>query len=161
MLPFKTILHPTDFSTPSEYAFQVACSLARDHNAQLIVLHAVPPATADYGGLAPYETPAGYRRQLWDEVRRLTGLEPYIRELNIKSELVDGDPVRVILSRAGELGCDLIVMGTHGRRGLSRLLMGSVAEGVLRRAPCPVLTVKGPPAQPAAVAAGEQSAAEV
>ena len=58
-----------------------------------------------------------------------------------RTEVLDGDPVDVILTRAKEMKADLIVMGTHGRAGLPRLLMGSVAEGVLRRAPCPVVLV--------------------
>jgi universal stress protein A len=64
----------------------------------------------------------------------LSGLKPRI-------EVVEGDPVSVILTRAAEMKTDLIVMGTHRRAGLSRLLMGSVAEGVLRRAPCPVVLI--------------------
>ncbi len=149
MLRFKTILHPTDFSAAAEYALEVACSLARDHQAHVIVLHAVPPASADYGGLPPHEFPEGYAKKVWAEIRRLTTQDPHVREVYIKSELLDGDPVRVILERAKELECDLIVMGTHGRTGLGRVLMGSVAEAVMRKAPCPVLTVKGPPKAPA------------
>jgi nucleotide-binding universal stress UspA family protein len=71
--------------------------------------------------------------------------------------LEEGDPVEAILRVAEEIGADLIVMGTHGRTGLSRLFMGSVAEQVLRRAPCPVLTLKSPFA--ATVAAPAEAAA--
>jgi nucleotide-binding universal stress UspA family protein len=158
MIPFQTILHPTDFSPAAEQAFPVACSLARDHNARLIVLHSVPPASFDFGELAPHECPEGYARRLWQDVRRLTHADPRLRDLDIESELVDGDPVRMILAKAEEFHCDLIVMGTHGRTGLSRLLVGSVAEAVMRKAPCPVLTVKGPAAEPMPVGAAEEEA---
>ena len=72
--------------------------------------------------------------------------------MNIERVLREGNPAEEIVRLAGERGCDLIVMGTHGRRRLGRLLMGSVAEQVLRRAPCPVLTVKGEPAEAALAA---------
>jgi nucleotide-binding universal stress UspA family protein len=160
MLPFQTILHPTDFSSAAEHAFQVACSLARDHNARLIVLHAVPPAAFDFGDLQAHEYPAGYAKKVWEDIRRLTRADPHLRDLDIESELVDGDPVQMILAKAEESRCDLIVMGTHGRVGLSRLLMGSVAEAVMRRARCPVLTVKAPAAEPTAVGAGEAASAQ-
>jgi nucleotide-binding universal stress UspA family protein len=67
-------------------------------------------------------------------------------KIRVEHHLREGDPATEILALAQEIGCDLIVIGTHGRTGVGRLLMGSVAEAVLRRAPCPVLTVKGLPA---------------
>jgi nucleotide-binding universal stress UspA family protein len=66
----------------------------------------------------------------------------------------------MILTKAEEFHCDLIVMGTHGRTGLRRLLVGSVAEAVMRKAPCPVLTVKGPAGEPMTVGAGEEGSAQ-
>src|SRR5262249_20615144 len=106
-------------------------SLARDHNARLIVLHAVPPGSFDFGELAPHEYPEGYARRVWEDIRRLTAADPSLRVLDFESELVDGDPVEMILAKAAEFHCDLIVMGTHGRTGLRRLLGGSVAEAVM------------------------------
>jgi len=144
MFAFKTILHPTDFSASSEHAFQLAASLARDHGAHLIILHVDPPTRGVGPAMVVPPTPPGvYNDQLWEEFRRLTASDPRIREVHIKTELITGDPITEILEIARERDCDLIVMGTHGRTGLSRLLMGSVAEAVLRRASCPVLTVKG------------------
>jgi nucleotide-binding universal stress UspA family protein len=145
MMTFKTILHPTDFSAPSEYAFGLACSLARDHGARLLVLHAIPPTAFEYDALAPHDSPDGYREKLWEDLRRLETIDPHVRELRVKSELVEGLPSEEILRAARDSGCDLIVLGTHGRTGLGRLLLGSVAEEVLRKAPCPVLAVKSPP----------------
>jgi nucleotide-binding universal stress UspA family protein len=160
MLPFQTILHPTDFSPAAEHALWVACSLARDHNARLIIVHAVPPSSFDFGALAPHEYPEGYRLRVWEDIRHMIHADPRLLDLDVESELVDGDPVEMILKKAEEFHCDLIVMGTHGRTGLRRLLVGSVAEAVMRQAPCPVLTVKGPVGEPVAVGVGEEESAQ-
>src|SRR5229473_4269720 len=143
MLPIKTILHPTDFSAPSEYAFRVACALARDYGAKLVVMHVdMPPVTI--GEVISSMEPEEYKQKLWDEFRRLEASEPGIRDLRVETKLVEGNPAREILRAAREIKPELIVMGTHGRTGLSRLLMGSVAEEVVRKSPFPVLTVKMP-----------------
>jgi nucleotide-binding universal stress UspA family protein len=141
MLPIKTILHPTDFSGPSEYAFQVACSLARDYGAKLVVLHVdMPPVTI--GEVISYMEPDEYKEKLWAEFRRLEASEPAIRDLRVETKLVEGNPAKEILKAAREIKPELVVMGTHGRTGLDRLLMGSVAEEVVRKCSVPVLTVK-------------------
>ena len=150
MLPIKTILHPTDFSRPSEYAFQVACSLARDYGAKLFVLHVdMPPVTI--GEVVSYMEPEEYKERLWAEFHRLEASEPGIRDLRVETKLVEGSPAKEILRLAREIKPELIVMGTHGRTGLGRLLMGSVAEEVVRKSPFPVLTVKTPIARVAPV----------
>lgn len=146
MLPIKTILHPTDFSSASEYAFQVACSLARDYSAKLVVLHVdVPPVTM--GEVISYMDPEDYKAKLWAEFHRLEASEPGIRDLRVETKLVEGNPAKEILKAANEIMPELVVMGTHGRTGLGRLLMGSVAEEVVRKSLFPVLTVKTPIAQ--------------
>jgi nucleotide-binding universal stress UspA family protein len=92
----------------------------------------------------------------------LEQIRPADPRLEVRHRLAEGDPAEEILRAAEEEGADLIVMGTHGRGGLSRLLMGSVAEAVMRKALCPVLTVRGPiPAEgaPEAVAAAPTQAA--
>jgi nucleotide-binding universal stress UspA family protein len=133
------ILHPTDFSPSSAAAFGLACSLARDQGAQLIVLHvAVPPMTYDEIAASRQE---GYRDDLREELHRVRPKDPSIPITHLLDE---GDPATVIADAAQIQNCDLIVMGTHGRSGLSRLLVGSVAEKVLRTATVPVLTVKAP-----------------
>lgn len=149
MLPIRAILHPTDFSEQSAYAFQLACSLARDHGATLVMLHvAPPPQMLSYEGmpLTP-ALPVGYNQQLEDRLRQVRPTDPNIR---VEYFLGEGAPSAEIVRVAQEFPCDLVVMGTHGRTGLGRLLMGSVAEQVVRRAPCPVLTVKSPLSQQAA-----------
>ena len=141
MLPIRTILHPTDFSNYSEYAFRLACALARDHGARVVVLHVAMPPVLAYGeGVVSFES-AGYRDQLRERLHQVQAGDPRVP---IEHCLVEGEPIPEILRIATETQCGLIVMGTHGRTGLGRLLMGSVAEQVVRRASCPVLTVKTP-----------------
>jgi len=140
MLPIHTILHPTDFSEPSEFAFRLACSLARDYRAKLIVLHVVHLPVAVYGEGAVVANSPEYDEELRASLQRIEA-PPGIELVH---RLEEGVPAEEIVTVAGIVAADLIVMGTHGRRGLKRLLMGSVAEQVLRQAACPVLTVRSP-----------------
>jgi nucleotide-binding universal stress UspA family protein len=141
MLPIRTILHPTDFSPQSACGYQMACALARDYGARLVLLHVHPPELIYGEGYVLPPDPAAVLKELRQELDGLSAPEPGIR---VDRAVKEGDPVMEILATARETGCDLIVMGTHGRTGVGRLLMGSVAEAVLRKAPCPVLTVKAP-----------------
>src|SRR5579884_1107109 len=144
MLPLGTVLHPTDFSENSEYAFQVACELARDYKARLVLLHVMAPPMVIYaGGPVPAEAWPSID-QVQEKLRELHGQAHQVR---VEAQVMEGDPVDMILRAAEETDCDVIVMGTHGRTGLGRLLMGSVAEAVIRKAPCPVLSVKPVPAR--------------
>lgn len=137
MFKNRRILCPTDFSPPSVAAFELACSLARDHQAEVSVLHvARPPVT--YDDVVESRKP-GFR----DGLRaQLHGMRPADPAVAVAYLLMDGDPAEVILDWARGQECDLIVMGTHGRSGIGRLVLGSVAEAVLRKALCPVLTAK-------------------
>jgi len=140
MLAVQTILHPTDFSDCSKYALRLACALARDHGAHLVLLHvAASPLIGYPEGVVPPD-PETYR----DGVRELLDRVDVPPDLPVERRLAEGDAVTEILRTAEEVGADLIAMGTHGRTGLGRLLMGSVAELVVRQASCPVLTVKTP-----------------
>jgi nucleotide-binding universal stress UspA family protein len=143
MLPIKTILCPTDFSEPSKLAFRMACNLAHDYSAQMIVLHIMePPPFVTYGEMEKaLQLPRGYRQELEDNLRQFQSPDS---KVTVERCLREGDPVTEILSLAHERRCDVIVMGTHGRTGLAHFLMGSVAAQVVRRATCPVLTVKAP-----------------
>jgi universal stress protein A len=140
MLSIRTILHPTDFSEQSEYAYQVAKSLARDYGARLMVIHVLmpPPFVSHREMERAMEEPDGHLRELRGK----------LRELSHNYQLLEGDPALEIAEAAKRVEADLVVMGTHGRTGLSRVLVGSVAEGVMRQAPCPVLTVKKPMGYP-------------
>jgi universal stress protein A len=151
MLKMQTILCPTDFSKPSEYAFRVAGALARDHGARLVILHVSQPEFV-YGEMIPPPppSPAEYKEKIWQAFHKLEETDPKIREVRVETKIVEGVPGDEIVNVAKETGAEMIVMGTHGRTGLRRLLMGSVAEQVLRRAPCPVMTVKAPLPAPAA-----------
>jgi len=158
MAPIHTILHPTDFSDRSAYALRLACSLARDYGARLVVLHvAEPPPPPDVQGvMLPVSEHVGDEARA--DLERLA--VPAADGVRVERRLEKGDPATQTLRVARELQADLIVMGTHGRTGLSRLLMGSVAERVVRRASCPVLTVKTPlPEEGAAAAPGVKAAA--
>jgi nucleotide-binding universal stress UspA family protein len=141
MLPIRTILHPTDFSERSRHGFRLACSLARDYGAHLIVLHVVPTPLAVYmEGVV-----AGPEEDFQEEVKaQFHAMKSEYAEVRPEYRMVEGDAIFEILRFAAEHPCDLIVLGTHGRTGLGRFLMGSVAEGVVRKAACPVLTVKAP-----------------
>jgi len=141
MFPIKTILHATDFSESSGHAFRVACALASDYKARLVVLHALPAPVVGYPEGIVLTEPDEFRA---DAHARLAQLNPGDPATPMERLLSEGDPVTAIVETAKGHNCDLIVMGTHGWTGLTRLLMGSVAEGVLRRAPCPVLTIKVP-----------------
>ena len=140
MLPIQTIVHPTDFSANSQIAWEMACSLARDYKARLLLVHVEPPlpSFAELGAVPPEPVD---RRAL---ERQLAQIRPTDSALAVTRTLLDGDEASEINRFAEKVNADLIVMGTHGRTGLGRLLMGSVAEEVLRQAPCPVLTVKAP-----------------
>jgi nucleotide-binding universal stress UspA family protein len=162
MLALRTILHPTDFSEYSAPAFRLACSLARDHGARVLVLHVMETPPRVYGGVmtppSPQEILAEERRIAREELAKIQAPAPAPA---VEHLLVEGDPGGVILQVARDRACDLIVLGTHGRKGLLRLLMGSVAEQVVRGAGCPVVSVKQPPppARPAVAAAPAEAAA--
>lgn len=139
----NTILVPTDFSNASEEALRWATSLARDTGAKLVIAHVEEPPMA-YAGELPL-TPDEATR---DELRRsLAQTAPADSSVPYEHKLLVGEPATAIVDLAEREHADLIVMGSHGRKGITRLLMGSVAEAVVRKAKCPVLTVK----QPAAV----------
>jgi nucleotide-binding universal stress UspA family protein len=140
MFQIKTILHPTDFSPNSNHAFTVAATLARDYKARLILLHVMLPSVNPFGPPPPVATMPAESQNL--------GTFPWPRppfpEVLVDHRVGEGDAHEEILRLAQKEKCDLIVIGTHGRSGLQRLLIGSVAEEVLRKANCPVLAVRLP-----------------
>lgn len=136
MLKINRILHPTDFSEPARAAFSFACSLARDHGARVTVLHVSPTEWASVS-LATQQKGPVVRGELIQQLKE-SHHEPTVR---IACHLAEGNPSEEILRWASNEHSDLIVMGTQGRSGLSRMIMGSVAEDVCRHAPCPVLTL--------------------
>src|SRR5262249_43733366 len=136
----RMILHPTDFSPGCVHSLRVSRTLARDLGARLVLLHVVPFGFRANDMILPVD-PAGYRKSLAEERQLVEGPD---LKYPVDVRLARGDPGEEILRAAVELDCGLIVMGTHGRTGLGRLLMGSVTEYVVSRAECPVMAVKTP-----------------
>ncbi len=142
--PVRTILHPTDFSESSRQAFRLACSLARDHGARLIALHVTSVPDLAYTGYGAPGSPPSEDEYLAAVKKDMEGLQPPERGLAMERRTEEGNPPATIIRAAAEAGADLIVMGTHGRTGLRHLLMGSIAEQVVRKAGCAVLTLRTP-----------------
>ncbi len=139
----KIILHPTDYSDNSAYAFKVALSLAEQHGATLYVAHVVETLGAEevtFGEATTARQPAGHVHLLWEELLQVKA--PADSPVTVKHILAEGAPAAEIAAIANKHHCDLIVISTHGRTGLERLLMGSIAEKIVRLAPCAILTVK-------------------
>lgn len=135
MINVRKILYATDFSTYSNQAYFHAVALAESHGASLVVVHVYTPGPS---ALEAVTEDAG--REHWrGQLEQIRPLNPHIP---VRHVFLEGDPAEEILRYAAEAGVDLIVMGTHGRTGLQRLLLGSVAEKVLRGALCSVLIVK-------------------
>jgi len=147
------ILFPTDFSTTAQTALELATSLARDRGAKLIIAHVEEPPMAYGGGELYYGMEMPDHTQLQ---KMLSEVVPTDAAVGCEHRLVIGSPATAIVYLAEKENVDLIVMPTHGRTGVMRVLMGSVAEAVVRKATCPVLTVKATAAKPTGkkVAAG-------
>ena len=145
MLSIHTILHPTDFSPNAEYALRLACSLAQDYDARLILLHASMPPPGPIDALPPNPNVSAESQETL--LGKLPWPETPETGVRVEHRVAEGQPADEIVRLARKVSCDLIVMGTHGRTGLARLLHGSVAEEVLRTAPCPVLSVHLPARQ--------------
>jgi nucleotide-binding universal stress UspA family protein len=144
MLP-TTILVPTDFSDSAEHALDYAVALAGKLGATVHLLNAItiPALGIPELGLALTSTMMESTvRSHQGALDQLATRRASASVANIATILRTGDARDVIAEVAREIGADLIVMGTHGRRGVRRALLGSIAEGVLRIAPCPVLTIR-------------------
>jgi nucleotide-binding universal stress UspA family protein len=135
MLRVRTILYPTDFSSYSNQAYLHAVALAETHRASLTIVYVAGP------------------EQIGDHIHwrgQLEQIRPANPKIPVSHVFLEGDPATEIVGYARDARLDLIVMGTHGRTGLDRILLGSVAEKVLRDAPCSVLVVKLPKGMPRA-----------
>jgi nucleotide-binding universal stress UspA family protein len=146
-MSFKKIVVATDFSETSQRALELALEIAEKFAAELTLVHSWEAPTYSYGGgvflpvdlVTPIEQAAVAQLD-----KALTELK--VRMPGAKSMLRTGLAWEEVLAAAAQLHADLLVLGTHGRRGMSRALLGSVAEKVVRLAPIPVLTVHGLPA---------------
>lgn len=143
--PFHRILVATDFSADAERAVQVASELSRAYLAPLTVVHVYDPSAYPLPDGYLMYTPAQLSR-LWEELERRLGRARgealAAGATQVEARLLQGFVAGEIVRFAKEHDCDLIVMGTHGRSGLARAFLGSVAARVTRTAECPVLTVK-------------------
>ncbi|QFU81257.1 universal stress protein [Natronorubrum aibiense] len=138
---YDCILVPTDGSPDVERALEHAFKLAREHDAVIRALYVVN--VSGYGGLPMESALEGISSVLREEgeaaLDRVEELAP--EDVTVETAILEGSPSRVIVEQAQPDRCDLVVMGTHGRGGIDRLLLGSVTERVVRQAPVPVLTV--------------------
>ena len=139
----KRILFPTDFSHDNRVALKLASTLAAESHARLYIVH-----VHDIRNTSTAMGEAGFmmasalheeRREAWE---RLAKIAPTIPIVHYEHELLTGTPVVELLQFTQSMQIDLIVMSSHGRTGLRRLLMGSIAEGIMRKANCPVMVVK-------------------
>ncbi len=137
MIHVRKVLYPTDFSSYSNQAYFHAVALAENHQASLTVLFVHTPDFHTGGEQSS--------QQYWKD--QLEQIRPVNPDIAVHHVFLVGEPAMEIVRYARDAGIDLIVMGTHGRTGLERLLMGSVAEKVLRDAHCSVLVVKLPRGQ--------------
>ncbi len=149
MIRIQSILFPTDFSELSSHALAYARSFAETFAARLHVIHVVDEAYQYWMAMGPSSLPVGPRPEELVQGCEQT-LTAYVQEHlgdldgGVASEVLVGRPFMEIIRYARREKIDLIVLGTHGRGAFSHALMGSVAEKVVRKAPCPVLTIRDP-----------------
>ena len=146
MITLKTILVPSDFSDCSEEALRYGLELARRFDAQLHLLHVVQDPVAQPWAAEGFSVPLFEVVEQWQKQaeERLKASVPAADRGRVTIASVVATPYAEILDYAASHAVDLIVMGTHGRGGVTHMLLGSIAERVVRRAPCPVLTVRRP-----------------
>jgi universal stress protein A len=147
MAAIRRILFASDFSKASGKAFTTALEMARSNRTAVTILHVVAPLT-------PVSPDRHIGPETWQQIEaettrwaqeRLTGLAAKAKKAGVRTEgiTVGGNPAKQIVRIAKARRCDLLIIGTHGRTGLARFFLGSVAGRVVATAPCPVLTVRG------------------
>lgn len=146
---FKKMLFCTDFSENSHYAFTYALDLAKTYKSSLIILHVTPPPVhpeqlSIYLPAEKLEELKKSQRQEMDHLLKENYLKKIAHFRNVRVVFKEGEPFVEIIRMARKESAGLIVMGTHGRTGLDHVFFGSTAERVVRKAPCPVLTVRLP-----------------
>jgi nucleotide-binding universal stress UspA family protein len=150
MVNIRRILVPTDFSEYALPAVRYAAELARKFSAELILLHVVPDTIlALPDAVMPTPAPlADLEAMVASGKQGLANViaSEQLSDLQPRAEVRIGSPAAEIIAAANDLKADLICIGTHGRTGILRVLLGSVAEMIVRQAPCPVLTVRPPTA---------------
>ncbi len=147
MTQFDRILFATDFSENSEHAFDYAFSLAQKFGSQLIILHVINEPVDLRGFYVPHVSFENLEKEIEEGAEKM--MQKFCRTKikdfsNYKANIVSGIPYEEILKKADEEKVSLIVLGTQGRSGIDHLLFGSTAERVVRKAACPVMTVRLP-----------------
>lgn len=140
----KKILFATDFSPASETALELASSLAADTGATLLIAYTHEPApypisATEFGMLVDNPT---YEAEFRESEKKLAAIHPTAEGVACVHHCLEGTPADAIVELAADEQVDFVVVGSHGRTGLSRMLMGSVAEAIVRHAKCPVVVVK-------------------
>jgi len=147
MFDVKKILCPTDFSDASKQAIELAVPLAEKFGAEIHLVHVVPPMPPlEPSVTAHFDVPEYERMLSADAKKNLSAAAKSIAKVKTHEILANGNPAEEILRAAEEKGIDLIVIATAGHTGWDRVVFGSVAEKVVRRARCPVLTIRRPDA---------------
>jgi len=149
MIKMAKILYPTDFSELSTYALRYALSFAHAYQAKLHCLHVVDEAYQYWTAMGPNSVPVGpatedILQSARKEMDSFAGEHLQDAEVEVITDVVLGRPFMEIIQYARKQCIDLIVLATHGRTGLTHVLLGSVAERVVRKSPCPVLTIRHP-----------------
>lgn len=147
MKKFNKILFATDFSEISEFAFDYALTLAETFNSRLIIMHVINEPVDLRGFYVPHISFDTIEREIALSAEKM--MEKFCSKKtkdydNYDKFIISGVPYEEILKKADEEKVDLLVMGTHGRAGIDHLLFGSTAERVVRKAACPVMTVRPP-----------------
>jgi nucleotide-binding universal stress UspA family protein len=144
-MQIKTILFPTDFSNGARAAMDHAVSLARDYKAKLVLLYVIQDISiAEWyipSSLSVTDLVEDMQKSAWKEMDKWA-LEVAAKVKDVEKMVVRGVPFVEIIKTAKDRVADMIVLGTHGRTGIDHMLFGSTAEKVVRKAPCPVLTVR-------------------
>jgi len=146
-IKIRRILCPVDFSAYCEHALRYALAFAKAHDAELKLLHVLElPFLPSYSMAGVPDLSLPVEEMERDADKRMEELIERCRETHgrVTGRVTIGTPFLEIINHARDSETDLIVAGTHGRTGLKQLLIGSVAEKIVRKAPCPVLTVKDP-----------------
>jgi nucleotide-binding universal stress UspA family protein len=147
MKRIRHVLHATDLSAPSRTAFAAAVTIAKSLNARLTIMYVLAPVVPTFSeqyidAVTLDQLDKRVRQWTVRQLEKLTGRAKR-RGLRATALLRDGDPADQIVRAVRSTKAGLIVMGTHGRRGVPRFFLGSVAERVVANAPCPVVTVRG------------------
>lgn len=145
MIKIEKILFPTDFSACAKHALKYALDFATERGAKLYILHVIPKLNIPVGtGGITYPTSKIYDDMEKEAKKNIHHLVPkrFLEKIKVENIVVRGNPFQEIIKAAKKYDIDLITIATHGRTGISHVMLGSTAEKVVRMASCPVLCVK-------------------